>query len=348
MALSYGDAGVDIASGDEVVDRIAGFAKKTHRRGVVAGIGGFGALFSLKELGKYEDPILVSGCDGVGTKLKLAFMAGEHKSVGIDLVAMSVNDVLCHGAEPLFFLDYFATGALDVAQTVDVVAGVAEGCSRAGCALVGGETAELPGFYAKGEYDLAGFAVGIVERAELLPRSDVAVGDIVLGLASSGLHSNGYSLARKVVFDVLGLGLDDPLPMNAGTARKVLLEPTRIYVKPVLELRKTVPVKAIAHITGGGLVDNVPRVLPHGTQLVVNPVAWPVPKIFTIIQGGGEIVASEMYRTFNMGIGLIVVVAPADAARASAELERLGEKVYELGHIEAHQGEARCTIEGVE
>ncbi len=344
---SYDAAGVDMARGDEVVDRITPLAKKTHRPGVLAGIGGFGALFSLKELGRYEDPILVSGCDGVGTKLKIAFAAGAHKTVGIDLVAMSVNDVLCHGADPLFFLDYFASGRIDVAQTTDVVSGIAEGCARAGCALVGGETAELPGFYSGGEYDLAGFAVGIVERKRLLPNGTAKAGDVVLGLGSSGLHSNGYSLARKIIFETLGLGLADALPMNAGKVGDVLLEPTRIYCKPVLALREKVEVKAIAHITGGGLVENVPRVLPDGVALEINPTAWPVPKIFTVIQAGGAIEPSEMFRTFNMGIGLVLVVAANEASTAADFLRAQGETVYELGHLSAGSGEARCSIAGV-
>ncbi|MCC6809806.1 MAG: phosphoribosylformylglycinamidine cyclo-ligase [Deltaproteobacteria bacterium] len=346
-AITYKDAGVDIERGDALVDRITGFAKRTHRPGVLAGIGGFGALFSLKELGRFEDPVLVTGCDGVGTKLKLAFMANAHKTVGIDLVAMSVNDILCQGADPLFFLDYFATGKLDVEQAAAVVEGIAEGCMQAGCALVGGETAELPGFYASGEYDLAGFAVGVVEKKAILPRPDVVPGDIVLGLPSSGLHSNGYSLARKLVFDVLGLSIDGDLPQNVGKVKDVLMTPTRIYVKPVLEAVKRSSVKAIAHITGGGLIENVPRVLPPNTKAVLSPVAWPMPKLFSVLQAASGAAPAEMFRTFNMGIGLVLVVAEAHAAEVERVLKAEGETVYRLGQVEAGIGEPVCILSGV-
>ena len=346
-AITYKDAGVDIERGDALVDRITGFAKRTHRPGVLAGIGGFGALFSLKELGRFDDPVLVTGCDGVGTKLKLAFMANAHKTVGIDLVAMSVNDILCQGADPLFFLDYFATGKLDVEQAAAVVEGVAEGCKQAGCALVGGETAELPGFYASGEYDLAGFAVGVVEKKAILPRPDVVPGDIVLGLPSSGLHSNGYSLARKLVFDVLGLSIDGDLPQNVGKVKDVLMTPTRIYVKPVLEAVKRSSVKAIAHITGGGLIENVPRVLPPNTKAVLSPVAWPMPKLFSVLQAASGAAPTEMFRTFNMGIGLVLVVAEAHAAEVERVLKAEGETVYRLGQVEAGSGEPVCILSGV-
>jgi phosphoribosylformylglycinamidine cyclo-ligase len=345
--ITYKDAGVDIERGDALVDRIAPLAKRTHRSGVLSGVGGFGAMFGLKELGKYQDPVLVTGCDGVGTKLKLAFMADAHDTVGIDLVAMSVNDILCHGAEPLFFLDYFATSKLEIEQAAAVVSGIARGCELAGCALVGGETAELPGFYTNGEYDLAGFAVGVVERSKILPRPDVVPGDVVLGLASSGLHSNGYSLARKLVFETLGLAMDGELPHGAGKVRETLLAPTRIYVQPVLEAIEQSSIKAIAHITGGGLIDNVPRVLPPNTRAMLNPVAWPIPKLFTVLQAAAGANAAEMFRTFNMGIGLVLVVAPAHVEKTTQILERHGEKVYRLGEVEAASGEATCVLAGV-
>lgn len=338
MAVTYKDAGVDIERGDALIDRIAPLAKRTHRKGVLAGVGGFGALFGLRELGTYEDPVLVTGCDGVGTKLKLAFMANEHRTVGIDLVAMSVNDILCHGAEPLFFLDYFATSKLDVDQAAAVIEGIAEGCQQAGCALVGGETAELPGFYTPGEYDLAGFAVGVVERRRLLPRPDVVVGDVVLGLASSGLHSNGYSLARKLVFETLGLGLDDQLPKGAGPVRETLLAPTKIYVQSVLPVLDRV--KAIAHITGGGLLENVPRVLPPNTRAEINPVSWPMPKLFSVLQAASGAASDEMFRTFNMGIGLVLVVGAGHVDAVMAELP----ECYRLGQIVPGPAEPDCVI----
>jgi phosphoribosylformylglycinamidine cyclo-ligase len=346
-AITYKDAGVDIERGDALVDRITGYAKRTHRNGVLAGIGGFGAMFGLRELGRYDDPVLVTGCDGVGTKLKIAFMADEHKTVGIDLVAMSVNDILCHGADPLFFLDYFATSKLDVEQAAGVVEGIAKGCEEAGCALVGGETAELPGFYTNGEYDLAGFAVGVVERKNILPRPDVVPGDVVLGLASSGLHSNGYSLARKLVFDVLGLSIDGQMPQGIGTVRDVLLKPTRIYVKPVLELIKNSSVKAIAHITGGGLIENVPRVLPPNTMAELSPVAWPIPKLYSILQAASGSTATDMFRTFNMGIGLTIIVGAAHANEAERMLKEAGETVYRLGEVKPSSGEPTCVLTGV-
>jgi phosphoribosylformylglycinamidine cyclo-ligase len=347
MAVTYKDAGVDIERGDALVDRITGFAKRTHRSGVLAGIGGFGAMFGLKELGRYDDPVLVTGCDGVGTKLKVAFMANEHRTVGIDLVAMSVNDILCHGADPLFFLDYFATGKLDVDQAAAVVEGVAKGCEEAGCALVGGETAELPGFYTSGEYDLAGFAVGVVERQRILPRPDVVPGDVVLGLPSSGLHSNGFSLARKLVFDVLGSSIDGELPQGAGKVRDVLLAPTRIYVRPVLKLIESSSVKAIAHITGGGLIENVPRVIPPNMKAELSPVAWPMPKLYSILQATAQASATEMFRTFNMGIGLVIIVGAAHANEAEKILREEGETVHRLGEIKPSSGEATCVLTGV-
>lgn len=347
MAMTYAASGVDQQRGDDLVDRITKLANKTKSAAVLAGIGGFGAVYDLKALKKFNDPLLVTGCDGVGTKLKLAFAAGKHDTVGIDLVAMSVNDILCHGAEPLFFLDYYATSKLDLLTAERVLAGIVEGCERAGCSLVGGETAELPGFYSNDEYDLAGFAVGAVEREQLLPRADVRVGDVAIGLQSSGLHSNGYSLARRIVFDGLQMGLNDELPMGAGRVGEVLLEPTRIYVKNVLALRKHVNVKAIAHITGGGLIENVPRVMPANTTLEINPIAWRMPKIFTVLQAAGEVPPGDMFRTFNMGIGMVLFVSADEAATALKHLRDSGEQAYELGVVAAGLGEATCTISGV-
>lgn len=348
--MTYSASGVDQQRGDALVDKVSLLAKRTHNPAVLAGIGGFGAVFDLRALQKFSDPLLVTGCDGVGTKLKLAFAAGKHDTVGIDLVAMSVNDILCHGAEPLFFLDYYATSKLELAVAERVLAGIVTGCERAGCALVGGETAELPGFYGDGEYDLAGFAVGAVERDRLLPEPGVAAGDVAIGLLSSGLHSNGYSLARKIVFEGLRLQLEDELPMKAGRVGEVLLEPTRIYVKNVLALRESVQVKAIAHITGGGLIENVPRVLPNGTALEINPVAWPLPKIFTVLQAAGEVPPSDMFRTFNMGIGMVLVVPSSQAKQALETLHQLGEQAFELGRISAQSdasAEAVCSVSGI-
>src|SRR6266513_3881008 len=320
--LTYRDAGVDIDEGDALVERIKPHARRTLRPGVLAGIGGFGGLFEVPK--GYEEPVLVVGTDGVGTKLKLAFLAGKHDTVGIDLVAMSVNDVVVCGAEPVVFLDYFATSRLDVAEAEQVIKGIAEGCLRAGCALIGGETAELPGFYARGEYDLAGFCVGVVEKSRILDGKRVKAGDVVIGMASSGLHSNGFSLARKVFEKELAQDL----------ARK-LLDPTRIYVKECLALRDAVEVKAFAHITGGGLPGNLPRVLPDGHRAALRRGSWPVPGIFGRIQQAGDVADSEMLRTFNMGIGMCAVVPRADAAAALDLLARRGQKAFEIGVIES-------------
>jgi len=318
--LSYRDAGVDIDAGDALVEAIKPFAKRTMRPEVLAGIGGFGALCELPK--KYRHPVLVSGTDGVGTKLKLAFSLGRHDTVGIDLVAMSVNDVLVQGAEPLFFLDYFACGKLDNRVAAEVVKGIAKGCELAGCALIGGETAEMPGMYPAGEYDLAGFCVGVVEKSRIIDGRGIAPGDAILGLASSGPHSNGYSLVRKI------------LERASPPAGFDLLEPTRIYVKPVLSLLEAMPVKGLAHITGGGLVGNVPRVLPKGTQAVIRSAAWPRPEVFRWLQGEGGVDEQEMHRVFNCGIGMVVVVDAKDAGRAASHLHAAGETVYEIGAIE--------------
>ncbi len=332
-SLSYKDAGVDIDAGDALVDRIKPLARKTLREGVLAGIGGFGALFEVPK--RYREPVLVSGTDGVGTKLKLAFALNGHDTVGIDLVAMSVNDILVQGAEPLFFLDYFACGRLDVEVAARVVGGIARGCEQAGCALIGGETAEMPGMYPDGEYDLAGFAVGVVEKSNIIGGDRVAEGDVLLGLASSGAHSNGYSLIRRVLERAWGR-VDAPEAQHDFHGQRfadALLAPTRIYVKPMLELIATLPVKALAHITGGGLVENVPRVLPEGLQAVMRRDAWPMPPLFSWLQREGAIADSEMHRVFNCGIGLVVVVDPADADRAMSVLTAAGEKVWKIGSV---------------
>ncbi len=331
MGLTYRDAGVDIDAGEELVRRIAPLAAATRRPGVLGGIGGFGGLFGLKETG-YADPVLVSGTDGVGTKLKVAFLTGQHDTIGIDLVAMCVNDVLTIGAEPLFFLDYFATGHLDPATGEAVVAGIAEGCRQAGCALLGGETAEMPGMYADGEYDLAGFCVGAVERAALDDRRAPAVGDVLLGLPSSGLHSNGYSLARRAVLDQLSLPLEHP--MAGGSLGAVMMAPTRIYVGSVLSVLEThgAHIRAMAHITGGGLVDNLPRVLPDGLQADVDYGCWDEPAIYGLIRSAG-VEEAEMRRTFNLGIGYVLVVTPDALDAVSAALTEAGEAPVVIGRV---------------
>ncbi len=326
--LSYRDAGVDIDEGDALVEAIKPFARRTLRPEVLAGIGGFGALCEIPK--KYKQPVLVSGTDGVGTKLKLAFTLGRHDTVGIDLVAMSVNDVLVQGAEPLFFLDYFACGKLETAVAAEVVKGIARGCELAGCALLGGETAEMPGMYPEGEYDLAGFCVGVVEKARIIDGRSIAPGDTILGLASSGPHSNGYSLIRKI--------------LERGKPEFDLLEPTRIYVKPVLKLLDSVPVQGLAHITGGGITGNVPRILQPGLVAKINKSSWPRPPVFQWLQRTGNVAEDEMYRVFNCGIGMALIVAPGDAKRAATELRASGETVYEIGTIESSAGEAGCVV----
>jgi phosphoribosylformylglycinamidine cyclo-ligase len=338
-SLSYRDAGVDIDAGDALVERIKPFAKRTMRPEVLAGIGGFGALVELPK--RYKEPVLVSGTDGVGTKLKLAFALNRHDTVGIDLVAMSVNDVLVQGAEPLFFLDYFACGRLDVDVAAQVVKGIAAGCEQAGCALIGGETAEMPGMYPNGEYDLAGFCVGVVEKRGVIDGRSIAPSDAVLGLASSGAHSNGYSLIRRIVERAKpDLAADfDGRPLG-----EALLAPTRIYVKPVLALIAEVPVKGIAHITGGGLVENVPRVLPEGVRAVLDRRAWPLPPLFRWLQAEGAVADAEMHRVFNCGIGMVLVVAEPDAERAMARLRAAGETVHRIGVIEARPDGAPPTV----
>ena len=322
-SLSYRDAGVDIEAGDALVEKIKPFARRTMRPEVMAGIGGFGALCRIPA--GYREPILVSGTDGVGTKLKLAFQLRRHGTVGIDLVAMSANDVLVQGAEPLFFLDYFACGKLEQGIAAEVIRGIAAGCEQAGCALIGGETAEMPGMYPEGEYDLAGFCVGVVERERIIDGKSIRPGDALLGLASSGAHSNGYSLLRRI--------LGDRAPDAALADR--LMAPTRLYCKPILALTKAVPVKGLAHITGGGLVGNVPRVLPEGTRAVLRKASWPRPEVFQWAQKEGNVAEDEMHRVFNCGIGMVVALAPEHVASAKALLQREGETVFEIGEVEA-------------
>ena len=327
--LTYRDAGVDIDAGDRLVERIKPFARRTLRKGVLAGIGGFGALFEIAR-NRYRPPVLVAGTDGVGTKLKLAFELNRHAGIGIDLVAMSVNDILTHGAEPLFFLDYYACGKLDVAAAAEVIKGIARGCEQAGCALIGGETAEMPGMYPSGEYDLAGFAVGVVEKSRIIDGTGIAEGDAVLGLASSGAHSNGYSLIRKII---AVQGVDLSTRFHGRTLADAILEPTRIYVKPMLKLAKAVTIKGLAHITGGGLVDNVPRVLPDRLAARIDRAAWPMPPLFQWLKERGNVADAEMYRVFNCGIGMVVVVKAPDAGRALKALKAAGETAWRIGGI---------------
>lgn len=342
---TYAQAGVDIDAGEALVDAIKPLAKSTVRTGADASLGGFGALFDLKAAG-FKDPILVSTTDGVGTKLKVAIDSGKHDTVGIDLVAMCVNDLIVQGAEPLLFLDYFATGKLDVASATSIIAGIAEGCRQAGCALVGGETAEMPGMYSHGDYDLAGFSVGAVERGAVLPRPDIAPGDVVLGLASSGVHSNGYSLVRKVVKDQ-NLSYDAPAPFDqTKTLADALLAPTRIYVRSLLEVIRKGHVKGMAHITGGGLLENIPRVLPVGTGVVLDATAWQAPPVFRWLAQAGNIEAMEMARTYNCGIGMIVIVAADNVDAVTQSLKASGETVFRIGAVAANTTEQRVVIKG--
>ena len=347
-ATTYKDAGVDVAAGAALVDAIAPLARSTARAGADAEIGGYGGLFDLAAAG-YKDPLLVSGSDGVGTKLKIAFATGRHDTVGIDLVAMCVNDIATRGAEPLFFLDYFATGKLEAEVARDVIAGVAAGCRQAGCALIGGETAEMPGMYAPGEYDLAGFAVGAVERDRLLTGEGVAPGDIVLGLASSGLHSNGFSLVRQVV-ERAGLGYDDEAPFAPGTALgEALLEPTRIYARGCVAAAARGAVKALAHITGGGLVGNLPRAFPAGVAAEVDATAWPLPAVFGWVADAGGVEAYEMARTFNCGIGMVAITAPENADAAARLFTDHGETVCRIGVISRRgKGAPAVVLNGAE
>jgi phosphoribosylformylglycinamidine cyclo-ligase len=338
-SLTYKDAGVDIDAGNALVERIKPFVAATRRPGVLSGIGGFGGLFEVPA--GYKRPVLVAGTDGVGTKLKLAIETGRHGGVGIDLVAMCANDVIVQGAEPLFFLDYYATGRLDVAAAAAVIEGIAEGCRQAGAALLGGETAELPGFYSGGDYDLAGFCVGIVEYERIIDGSRVAAGDVIVGIASSGLHSNGYSLARKVL-ERSGAAYD--MPLDGAPLIERLLAPTRIYVKPLLALLAEVEVHALAHITGGGLPENLPRVLPEGLMATVDRASWRRPAVFDWLQSEGGIADAELYRTFNCGLGMALVLPAAVAETAIALLAEHGEHAWIAGRIEA--GERRVVLAG--
>jgi phosphoribosylformylglycinamidine cyclo-ligase len=342
--LTYREAGVDIDAGESLVEAIKPLAKSTARSGSDAGLGGFGAFFDLKAAG-YRDPLLVSTTDGVGTKLKVAIEASKHDSVGIDLVAMCVNDLVVQGAEPLFFLDYFATGKLDVAAASSIIAGIADGCKQAGCALVGGETAEMPGMYAKGDYDLAGFAVGAVERDQALTGGAVKEGDVILGLASTGIHSNGFSLVRKIV-EQSGLGWTEPCPFESRKSMgEALLTPTRIYVKSVLAAVKSGGVKALAHITGGGLVNNVPRVLPDTLQADIDGGSWKLPTAFGWLMKTGGVPLDDMIRTFNCGIGMIAVVAPDAETRITQVLKDHGETVHRIGGIVQRAADAEgCVV----
>ncbi|MBF0179636.1 MAG: phosphoribosylformylglycinamidine cyclo-ligase [Magnetococcales bacterium] len=347
-SITYRDAGVDIDAGNRVVAMIRDAVASTHRAGVIGGLGGFGALFR-PEWQRFADPILVSTTDGVGTKLKLAFLTNRHDTVGIDLVAMSVNDLVVQGAEPLFFLDYFATGLLEPEVAATVIRGIAEGCRQAGCALVGGETAEMPSFYPPGEYDLAGFAVGIVDRPRLIDGSRIATGDVLIGIASSGPHSNGYSLIRRLILGEGGPGLDAPFatPHGEKNLGEVLLTPTRIYVRPVLELSRQVTIKGLVHITGGGFTENIPRILPDGNSVIMDQKRWSRPAIFDLLQQLGNIEEAEMRRTFNCGLGMIAVVAEHEADAALASLRASGEEAWAVGHVVARAAsEPRVTIHG--
>ncbi len=341
VSLSYRDAGVDIDAGDALVERIKPYAKRTMRPEVMGGLGGFGALFQL-DLRRYHQPVLVSGTDGVGTKLKLAIQMGKHDSIGIDLVAMSVNDVIVQGAEPLFFLDYYATGKLTVDTAADVIKGIAIGCEDAGCALIGGETAEMPGMYHDADYDLAGFCVGIVDKDKIINGSTIRAGDAVIGVGSSGPHSNGYSLIRKIISTS---GADLSQPFANSTLGQVLLAPTRIYVKPLLQLFSQLQVKGLAHITGGGLLENIPRVLPENTVARIQATSWQRPAVFDWLQQNGNVTDNEMYRTFNCGIGMVVIVAAADASKVVQHFAACSMPAWQIGTITPGQGDAYVSMQ---
>jgi phosphoribosylformylglycinamidine cyclo-ligase len=331
MAITYKDAGVDIDAGDLFVQKIKPYVKSTFRPEVMTHIGGFGGLFALK---KYKDPVLVSGTDGVGTKLKIAFLTGKHDTIGIDLVAMCVNDIVVQGAEPLFFLDYFATGKLKPQEHSDIVKGIAAGCKLSGCALIGGETAEMPSFYEEDEYDLAGFAVGVVEKKKIINGSKIKPGDRLIGLASSGLHSNGYSLVRKVLFEAAGYSVTDTLSEFGGTPLgEVLLTPTRIYAKTILALMKNFDIRGMAHITGGGITENTPRMLPKGTAALIRKGTWEIHPIFNLIRKKAGVDDEEMYRDFNMGLGMILAVPAKQAEAVMKRAKKLGEQAFLIGEI---------------
>lgn len=331
--LTYKDAGVNIEEGERVIEEIKRMAKETYRTEVLGEIGGFGALFSINTI-KYKNPVLVSSTDGVGTKLKIAFEMDKHSTIGIDLIAMGVNDIITHGAEPLFFLDYLATGRLNKIKAEEIIKGLVEGCKIAGCALIGGETAEMPGFYQDGEYDLAGFAVGVVERDRIIDGSDTRIGDSIIGLASSGLHSNGFSLARRVLFHRLGLDVESKIDGFDRKLGEELLIPTRIYVKTILNLIKDFTIKGIAHITGGGIIDNIPRILPNGCKAVIQKGSWESPFIFKFLQEQGGISVQEMYKTFNCGIGMVIVIPQEETKDILHRLDALGEKAFLIGAVD--------------
>lgn len=339
QSLSYRDAGVDIDAGDSLVEKIKPYAKRTMRPEVLGDLGGFGALVEISQ--KYRQPVLVSGTDGVGTKLKLAFDWNKHDTIGIDLVAMCVNDILVQGAEPLFFLDYFACGKLDVERAASVIKGIAAGCEQSGCALIGGETAEMPDMYPDGEYDLAGFAVGVVEKDQIITGRDIVAGDVILGLASNGIHSNGYSLVRKII-DHAQPNLDAELTPSQ-TLREAILAPTRLYVKPILAALKQFSIKGMAHITGGGITENVPRILPNNTVANINTDSWSLPKLFQWLQQAGQVQMQEMYRTFNCGIGMVIIVDAKEATTIQQFLQQQGETVYQIGTVQARQGNEHQT-----
>ena len=345
VGVTYRDAGVDIDAGNKAVELMKDAVQRTYTPGVVGDIGGFGGLYSLAGH-SMSNPMLVSGTDGVGTKLRLAIMMDKHDTIGQDCVAMSVNDILVQGATPLFFLDYVAVGKLDPVQVADIVRGVAGACEESGCALLGGETAEMAGFYGDGDYDVAGFAVGIVDRPKLITGESIKAGDVILGLPSSGVHSNGFSLVRKIVFELQGLGIDDVVPEFGKTVGEELLTPTRLYPKAVLPLIQKEQVKGMVHITGGGFYENIPRVLPKGVCARVDVNAWPRLPVFSKLQEWGNVAWPEMYRTFNMGIGMILIVSADDAAAVKADLEARGEAVYEIGRIE--DGYTPVILEGRE
>lgn len=330
--LTYSDSGVNIEEGAKAVDLMKGYVKKTFTKNVLCDLGGFGGLFQL-DIDEYEAPVLVSGTDGVGTKLKLAFMMDKHDTVGIDLVAMCVNDILCQGAKPLFFLDYVATGQLKAEKVADIVKGVSEGCIQAGCALIGGETAEMPGFYDAGEYDMAGFSVGIVDKNRIIDGSKIEEGNVIIGLASSGIHSNGYSLVRKLFFDKLGYGVDKYFDELGETLGEALLTPTKIYVDTVMKVLREYEVRGMCHITGGGFHENIPRVIPKDLGVEIDLEGWDVLPIFKLIQEYGNVDIDEMFKTFNMGIGYVFVVSEEDARGMLKLIEDSGEKVYRIGKV---------------
>jgi phosphoribosylformylglycinamidine cyclo-ligase len=345
VSEAYKNAGVDIAAGNEAVERMKKHVKQTFRPEVLTDLGGFGGLFGLNK-DKYKQPVLVSGTDGVGTKLKLAFALDKHDTIGIDVVAMCVNDIVVQGAEPLFFLDYLACDKVIPEKIEAIVKGVADGCLQSGCALIGGETAEMPGMYANGEYDIAGFTVGVVDQANIIDGSTIQAGDVVYGMPSSGVHSNGFSLVRKLLLEQQGLSLTEEIEELGGRLGDVLIEPTKIYVKPILAMLEQVKIKGMAHITGGGFIENIPRVLPSGVNVAIDYGSWPILPIFQMMQRLGDISHRDMFTTFNMGIGMVVVVAAEDASQIEQIAAQLGEPIYKIGEVTA--GDKIVTFHGVE